>query len=82
VICLYGTGVPAFVSFVDRDVILRRAGLVARVVDYSGVCTKPVADGCNYFAALGPITTPYGDTFVERGYVGWMSRSEARTIAW
>jgi hypothetical protein len=67
---LYGTGVPAFVSAVDHNVILKRAGLAASVVDYSGVCTKPVADGCNYFYALGPIATPYGDIFFERGYVG------------
>lgn len=67
---LYGTGVPAFVSAVDRNVILRRAGLATSVVDYSGVCAKPIADGCNYLYALGPIVTPYGDIFFERGYVG------------
>jgi hypothetical protein len=68
---LYGVGVPAFLTAVDRDVILRRADVVASVVDYSAVCTKPIlADGCNYYYALGPVTTPFGDTFIERGYVG------------
>jgi endonuclease/exonuclease/phosphatase family metal-dependent hydrolase len=67
----YGTGVPALLSFVDRDVILIRTDLTASAVDYSSTCTKPVLqDGCNYFAALGPITTPYGDAYIERGYVG------------
>lgn len=67
----YGTGLPAFLSFVDRDVILVRTGIEAGVVDYSNVCTKPVlANGCNYLYALGPISTPYGDIYFERGYVG------------
>jgi endonuclease/exonuclease/phosphatase family metal-dependent hydrolase len=68
---LYGLGVPAFLTVVDRDVVLRRADVVTSVVDYSGVCTKPIlANGCNYFYGLGPVTTPYGDIFIERGYVG------------
>jgi len=68
---LYGLGVPAFLTVADRDVILRHADVVASVIDYSGICTKPIlADGCNYLYALGPVTTPYGDIFVERGYVG------------
>jgi hypothetical protein len=68
---LYGLGVPAFLTVVDRDVILRRADVVTSVVDFSGVCAKPIlADGCNYTYALGPVTTPFGDIFIERGYVG------------
>ena len=66
---LYHTGVPAFLTVLDRDVILRRADVVANPVDYSGVCSKPSADGCNYYYVL-PVTTPYGDVNVERGYVG------------
>jgi len=54
---LYETGVPAFVTVLDRDVILRRADVVTSVVDFSGVCTKPSADGCNYYYVL-PVTTP------------------------
>jgi hypothetical protein len=35
------------------------------------VCTKPVLqDGCNYLYAAGPIITPFGDYYIERGYVG------------
>ncbi len=68
---IYGSGLPAFLTVVDRDVILRRADVVTSATDYSGVCAKPIlADGCNYYYALGPVTTPYGDIFIERGYVG------------
>ena len=72
---LYGLGVPAILTFMDRDVILVRTDLTASVVDYSSVCTPPVqdaGDGCNYnfLSVLGPIHTPYGNVYFERGYVG------------
>ena len=35
------------------------------------MCTKPVLqDGCNYLYAAGPIIIPFGDYYIERGYVG------------
>jgi hypothetical protein len=67
---LNGNSVPAYLTILDRDVILKHPGVESSVVDYSGVCSKPSADGCNYQFILGPISTPYGDIFVERGYVG------------
>jgi hypothetical protein len=67
---LYGLGVPAILTFIDRDVILTRASLTASVVDFGSACINPVQDGCNYVAVLGPIPTPYGNVFFERGYVG------------
>src|SRR4030095_544801 len=43
-------GVPAQLSFVDRDVILVREDVDATPVNFQslGVCAKPSADGCNY----------------------------------
>jgi hypothetical protein len=64
----------AYVTVVDRDVILVRSDLdgAATVVDYSGSpwsCTYPSVNGCNYdFVA----TTKIGgsDVRIERGFVG------------
>jgi endonuclease/exonuclease/phosphatase family metal-dependent hydrolase len=61
-------GVPAFIGVVDRDVILARADVEAVPVDYSSVCAKPVADGCNYSFVLSA-NTPFGALNVERGFV-------------
>jgi len=65
---LYGsTKPPAFLTLMDRDVILSRRDITATPVDYG--CPKPSADGCNYLAAL-PVETPFGNLTFERGYVG------------
>jgi Endonuclease/Exonuclease/phosphatase family len=66
----YLDGIPAVLTFVDRDVILVRTDLAASVVNFGSACVYPEADGCNYVAALGPISTPYGNVYFERGYVG------------
>ncbi|HSD95583.1 MAG TPA: endonuclease/exonuclease/phosphatase family protein [Sulfuricaulis sp.] len=66
-------GVLAFVSVVDRDVILARADVDATPVDYTafqglGICLKPSGDGCNYSFVLSA-STPLGPISVERGFV-------------
>lgn len=64
---LYGFGMPAFLTIIDRDVILTRSDIVAIPVDFP--CANASLDGCNYIAALPPIPTPLGDIAVVRGYV-------------
>ncbi|MGR8940243.1 MAG: endonuclease/exonuclease/phosphatase family protein [Gammaproteobacteria bacterium] len=56
-------GVWAFLTVVDRDVILVREGIDASPVTFP--CSKRSEDGCNYqdVAPLGPFA-------VERGFVG------------
>lgn len=60
---LYGTGQPAYLTFLDRDAIISRKGIEASPVNFG--CTNASLDGCNYSTVLtaGPVT-------VERGYVG------------
>lgn len=65
---LYGFGIPAFLTVIDRDVILTRSDIVAIPVDFP--CANTSLDGCNYIAALPPIPTPLGAIAVVRGYVG------------
>ena len=65
---LYGFGMPAFLTVIDRDVILTRSDVAATPVDFA--CANTSLDGCNYIAALPPIPTPLGDIAVVRGYVG------------
>jgi hypothetical protein len=66
-------GLPdAFLTVVDRDVILRRSDVSASPVFFSDFCTKPSADGCNYSSAL-EVSGQFGDLpfnfSFERGYV-------------
>jgi len=63
-------GVPAQLSFVDRDVILAREDVDATPVNFQslGVCSKPSADGCNYSSVL-VVMTPVGTVDIERGFV-------------
>jgi endonuclease/exonuclease/phosphatase family metal-dependent hydrolase len=62
-------GLPdAFLTVVDRDVILRRSDVSANPVFFSKLCTTPSADGCNYSNAL-EVSTPLGDFSFKRGYV-------------
>jgi len=57
-------GVPAFLQVIDRDVILARSDVPAEPYTYPG-CTKPSADGCNYYYDL-----PLGALgSVRRGFV-------------
>jgi hypothetical protein len=51
-------GFPVLVAAVDRDVILARSDIPATPVDFSGVCQKPSAQGCNYSVVL-PVTLPF-----------------------
>jgi hypothetical protein len=60
---LYGYGIPAYLTVMDRDVILSRSDIETTPVDFG--CAKIAADGCNYGIAL-----PAGPFTVERGYVG------------
>jgi hypothetical protein len=59
----------AFLTVMDRDVILSRSDVAAEPVNFE-VCINPSVDGCNYTIVLGPIPTPFGQVFIERGYVG------------
>ncbi len=63
-------GVPAQLSFVDRDVILAREDVDATPVNFQslGVCSKPSVDGCNYSSVL-VVMTPLGTIDIERGFV-------------
>jgi endonuclease/exonuclease/phosphatase family metal-dependent hydrolase len=69
---LNGNSNPAYLTVLDRDVILKHHGVESSVVDYSGVCSKPSADGCNYmYVALVSIPIDGGiPVNIERGYVG------------
>ena len=67
---LYGTTIPAFVTVIDRDVILSRYDITALPVDFGCDAFYASVDGCNYMAALPPIMTPFGVIAVVRGYVG------------
>lgn len=61
-------GFPVLVQVVDRDVILARSDITATPVDFTGFCSKPSTDGCNYDSVLFG-DTPLGRIFVERGFV-------------
>jgi endonuclease/exonuclease/phosphatase family metal-dependent hydrolase len=61
-------GIPALLGIVDRGVILTRNGVDATEVDYTGVCPKPSAKGCNYSFVISAITL-LGTISVERGFV-------------
>jgi endonuclease/exonuclease/phosphatase family metal-dependent hydrolase len=62
-------GIPdAFLTVVDRDVILNRTDVSASPVFFSKLCTTPSADGCNYSNAL-EVSTPLGDFSFKRGYI-------------
>jgi hypothetical protein len=64
-------GFPVLVVAVDRDVILARRDVSASPVDFTGVCAKLSAQGCNYRVVL-PITLPFTPPItinVERGFV-------------
>lgn len=71
-----------FVGVVDRDVILARKGVTFTRTPFAALnainpalCSRPSADGCNYFAAAGANLTIPGVPFpvpirFERGFVG------------
>lgn len=65
---LDASGVPVFISVIDRDVILARSDVATSPVAFN--CNgKSSGDGCNYInvapAELGPFKF-----FIERGFVG------------
>ena len=61
-------GVPALLGILDRDVILARNGVVATPVDYTAVCPKLSANGCNYSFVISADTL-LGTISIERGFV-------------
>lgn len=64
-------GVPVLVTALDRDAILARHDILAAPVDFTGVCSKPSAQGCNYDVVLS-VTLPFSPPVtidVERGFV-------------
>lgn len=64
-------GIPdALLTVEDRDAIFRRIDVDAEYVSFGKACVKPSEQGCNYVTVLGPISTPFDDVYVERGYVG------------
>ena len=70
-VALFINGFPVRVVALDRDVILARSDIPTAAVDFTGVCPKPSAQGCNYDVVL-PITLPFSPPVtinVERGFV-------------
>ena len=63
-----GTG-GAFVTVLDRDVILARSDIAADVTPVAFPCGYPSADGCN-FTFVGAVTLAGQTVRVERGFVG------------
>jgi len=75
-------GRTIFVGVVDRDVILARKGVTFTKIPFAALnalnpalCSRPSADGCNYFAAASANLNVPGVPFpipirFERGFVG------------
>lgn len=61
-------GVPAVLNTIDRDVILARADIPARPVDFTTSCQKISLNGCNYQAVIDA-PTPVGSLPILRGFV-------------
>jgi len=69
---LNGSSLPAFLTILDRDVILKRHGVESSVVDFGEACFQPSADGCNYMY-VASVSIPIDGGIpvnIERGYVG------------
>lgn len=62
-------GMPALLTVVDRDAILVRRDLVATAVDFSAYACRRSDQGCNYWTAPPPFTTPLGQLAIERGFL-------------
>lgn len=64
-------GYPAVLALSDRDAILVREDLPASWVDFAwlGAPCRPSDQGCNYWTAPPPLSTPIGMISIERGFL-------------